>query len=89
MAARSSRIWPAGGGQSSRACCKLLLRLPLLISRLLQQQLALEPIHLGLIDALFRGLHRLQRLAQRAQPLLDLACPLTGLDQQAKEQQPR
>ena len=66
-----------------------LLCLPLLISRLLQQQLALEPIHLGLIDAFFRGLHRFQRLAQRAQPLLDLSCPLTGLGEQTKEQQPR
>ena len=75
MAARSSRDLACWRRAISRARCKLLLCFPLLISRLLQQQLALEPIHLGLIDAFFRGLHRLQRLAQRAQPLLDLVLP--------------
>ena len=67
----------------------MLLRFSLLRCRLLQQQLALESIQLGLIHAFLRGLPRLQRLVQHLQSVLDLSGPPAGLGQLAQEQQPR
>jgi hypothetical protein len=44
----------------------MLLRLLLVGWHRLQQQLALEPVHLGLVEVLIVVLHRRQRLLQGA-----------------------
>ena len=69
----------------SRACWKQASAVGLLVRRLCQQQLPLEPIQLRLVPALGIGVRHRERLGQQAQPFVCLPCVPTRFGQEGKK----